>query len=198
MSSPPRDSSPPPTATGCRARWTRSCTRTSWRRTSRRAPTAAGPALWGTPLFQHAKTAGYLYQAHLRAEVRDRLGLEWGPVVNGAADLLAVPEQVRAVFSQRRAEILERQAELEAQTGRPVGDAGREVLAHTTRERKQYGVETHTWREEQRARAGEHGLGEREIAAAIEEGRERRSIAARWGRRATCSRSTTASPARTA
>ena len=142
------------------------------------ANVAQGPdgrwtGLWGTPLFQHAKTAGYLYQAHLRAEVRDRLGLEWGPVVNGAADLLAVPEPVRAVFSQRRAEILERQAELEAQTGRPVGDAGREVLAHTTRERKQYGVETHTWREEQRARAGEHGLGDREIAAAVGDGRER-------------------------
>ena len=142
------------------------------------ANVAQGPdgrwtGLWGTPLFQHAQTAGYLYQAQLRAEVRERLGLEWGPVVKGSADLTVVPEQVRTVFSQRRAEILAREVELEAQTGRPLGDAGRELVAHDTRERKQYGVETHTWREEQRARAAEHGLGAAEIAAALEQGRRR-------------------------
>ncbi|MDQ3810726.1 MAG: relaxase domain-containing protein, partial [Chloroflexota bacterium] len=129
--------------------------------------------LWGTPLFTEAKTAGYLYQAHLRAEVRDRLGLQWGPVVKGSAELLAVPEGVRAHFSKRRAEILRREAELIAQTGRPLGDGGRELVAHDTKERKQYGIETHTWREEQIAMAGEHGLDQQAITAAVDEGRRR-------------------------
>ncbi|MEY2513134.1 MAG: hypothetical protein QOJ89_492 [bacterium] len=136
-------------------------------------PDGRWTGLWGTPLYEHAQTAGYLYQAHLRAEVRDRLGLEWGPVVRGAAELVAVSEDVRRAFSQRRAEILAREAELEAQTGRRLGDGGRERVAHATRERKQYGVETHTWREEVCARASELGLGAPEIAAALERGRER-------------------------
>jgi conjugative relaxase-like TrwC/TraI family protein len=42
-------------------------------------------ALHGTPLYRAAQTAGFLYQAHLRARVVERLGLEWGAVRNGAA-----------------------------------------------------------------------------------------------------------------
>jgi conjugative relaxase-like TrwC/TraI family protein len=34
-------------------------------------------------LFAHAKTAGVLYQAHLRHELTRRLGVAWQPVVNG-------------------------------------------------------------------------------------------------------------------
>ena len=40
-------------------------------------------ALHHPSLYRAARTAGYLYQSHLRAAVRDRLGLEWGPVVQG-------------------------------------------------------------------------------------------------------------------
>jgi len=43
-----------------------------------RGPDGRWTALDGRHLYEHAKTAGYLYQAHLRAEVRERLGLEWG------------------------------------------------------------------------------------------------------------------------
>ena len=39
----------------------------------------------GAPLYRAAKTAGYLYQAHLRATISDRLGLEWAEVRKGAA-----------------------------------------------------------------------------------------------------------------
>ncbi len=46
-------------------------------------------ALHGAPLYRAAKTAGFLYQAHLRALVSERLGLEWGAVHNGAAELAA-------------------------------------------------------------------------------------------------------------
>ena len=38
-------------------------------------------------LFAHAKTAGVLYQAHLRHVLTVRLGVAWQPVVNGYADI---------------------------------------------------------------------------------------------------------------
>ena len=45
-------------------------------------------ALDATPIYQHAKAAGYLYQAHLRAAVRERLPwVRWGPVRNGMAEI---------------------------------------------------------------------------------------------------------------
>src|SRR5205807_4074763 len=59
-----------------------------------RGPDGRFTALFGAPLYRAAKTAGYLYQAHLRAEVTDRLGLMWGPVYKGAAELEATPPAV--------------------------------------------------------------------------------------------------------
>jgi conjugative relaxase-like TrwC/TraI family protein len=42
-------------------------------------------------LYLHAKTAGYLYQAQLRAELGRRLDVAFGPVTNGYADLEGIP-----------------------------------------------------------------------------------------------------------
>jgi conjugative relaxase-like TrwC/TraI family protein len=58
-------------------------------------------------IFAHAKTAGYLYQAHLRHELARRLGTEWGPVGNGVGELTAVDEPLRRLFSKRRTAIVE-------------------------------------------------------------------------------------------
>jgi conjugative relaxase-like TrwC/TraI family protein len=55
-------------------------------------------------VFAHAKTAGYLYEAHLRQLLVDRLGVEWRPVHNGTAELVGVPHRVVS-FSTRRTEI---------------------------------------------------------------------------------------------
>ena len=194
--SPARASSPRPTGIACRARWIRSCTRTWSARTSRAGPDGRWTALDGRHLYEHAKTAGYLYQAHLRAEVRERLGLEWGPVSKGAAELRALPAEVLAVFSRRRQEIVE--AAREAGVHDLASERGK-YLAVLTRERKQYGVETHTWREEVRARAGEHGLDRDAIARA----RRRRPsdgspTAQPTSRASTSARSATGSPASTA
>jgi len=57
-------------------------------------------------LFAHAKTAGVLYQAHLRHELTRRLGVAWQPVVNGHADIDGVDRQLIEAFSQRRAAIV--------------------------------------------------------------------------------------------
>src|SRR4051794_2308245 len=135
-----------------------------------RGPDGRWTALDGRQLYEHAKTAGYLYQAHLRAEVRERLGLEWGPVSKGAADLRALPAEVLTEFSRRRQEIVE--AAREAGVQDLASERGK-YLAVLTRERKQYGVETHTWREEVRARAGEHGLDHHVIAELVDDGHRR-------------------------
>ncbi|WP_272478123.1 relaxase domain-containing protein [Baekduia alba] len=57
-------------------------------------------------MYAHGKTAGYLYQASLRAELSERLGVTWQPVQRGTADIAGVPRHLVEHFSQRRAEIL--------------------------------------------------------------------------------------------
>ncbi len=124
----------------------------------------------GAPLYRAAKTAGYLYQAQLRATISDRLGLEWGEVRKGAAELAGVPAEILVEFSKRRHEML-RAAEL---GGISLDTkAGGEAAALATRERKEYGIDTGTWREEIHARASELGFGRDEITELLEQGRER-------------------------
>jgi conjugative relaxase-like TrwC/TraI family protein len=124
-------------------------------------------ALDATPIYQHAKAAGYLYQAHLRTAVRERLPwVRWGPVRNGMAEIEQFAPGVLREFSTRRRQIVERERELLA-AGVDVGDSGREAIAHATRSRKRYGVDTAPWRDVVRARAAEHGLGPPELAALV-------------------------------
>ncbi len=131
-------------------------------------------ALHHPSLYRAARTAGFLYQAHLRAAVRDRLGLEWSAVVKGAAELQAVPADVLATFSQRRAQVQAAIDAREAEIGRPLTRAERSQWgAIATRERKQYGIETHTWREEITARAAEHGLDRELVDRVVARGVER-------------------------
>ncbi|MEX0592555.1 MAG: MobF family relaxase [Nitriliruptoraceae bacterium] len=72
---------------------------------------AVDDGVWRTldsrALFVHARTAGFLYQAQLRFELTRMLGVEWGPVVNGHADLKAVPREWIDHFSRRRTAIVE-------------------------------------------------------------------------------------------
>src|SRR5215212_3669790 len=117
-------------------------------------------ALHGYPIFQHAKAAGALYQAHLRAAVRERLPwTRWGEVRNGMAELEGVPTEVLAHFSRRRAEIVE-WLEAENRSGRQSA----EKAALATRESKADPVPLAPWCERVRAEAAEHGLGRRELA----------------------------------
>jgi conjugative relaxase-like TrwC/TraI family protein len=104
-------------------------------------------ALDATPIYQHAKAAGFLYQAHLRAAVRERLPwVRWGPVRNGMAEIKHIAPAVLWEFSTRRRQIEERERELAA-AGVQVGDGGREAIAHATRARKRYGIDTAPWRD---------------------------------------------------
>ena len=48
---------------------------------------------------------GGLYQSVLRAELTDRFGVEWRPIVNGQAEIAGVPDELLDVFSKRSADI---------------------------------------------------------------------------------------------
>ncbi len=86
-------------------------------------------------LYLHAKTAGYLYEVHLRAELATRLGVGWEPVRNGIADISGISDPVLRGFSTRRAEI---EAEM---TSRGTSSArAAEVAALETRQAKDYRV----------------------------------------------------------
>jgi conjugative relaxase-like TrwC/TraI family protein len=135
-----------------------------------RGPDGRYTALHAAPLYRAAKTAGYLYQAHLRALVSERLGLEWGEVRKGAAELDAIPELVLVEFSKRRQEMIA--AADRGGIGLETKAAG-EAAALATRDRKQYDIDTRTWLGEVRARAAELGLGREEIEELLIAGEER-------------------------
>jgi conjugative relaxase-like TrwC/TraI family protein len=62
-------------------------------------------ALDGRPLYSWLSPVGHLYEAHLRWELTRRLGVDWGPVRNGIADVAGIPKPVLREFSTRRREI---------------------------------------------------------------------------------------------
>ena len=115
-------------------------------------PDGRWTALDARHLYRHAKTAGYLYQAVLRRELTERVGVKWEPVQRGAADVQGVPRDVIEHFSQRRAEIVQHMAK---HGGRSAAAA--QVAALETRRAKQ-GIPVDRLRELWRSRAAEHGL----------------------------------------
>jgi conjugative relaxase-like TrwC/TraI family protein len=115
-------------------------------------------ALDGRALYAHQRTAGFLYQAALRRNLTETLGVEWEPVRNGAAEIRGIDDQVLKHFSRRSQEIRERLGQLDARSARAA-----EVAALETRRAKDYNVPTDRLREEWRARAGELGLDRRAL-----------------------------------
>jgi conjugative relaxase-like TrwC/TraI family protein len=91
-------------------------------------------ALDGQQLYAQAKTAGTLYQAALRHELRE-LGLAWAVRDNGLAELADVPHRVLRAFSRRRVEIEQAMAEHGTSSR-----AGAQAATLGTRKAKDYGV----------------------------------------------------------
>ena len=56
-------------------------------------------------LKRHQRTIGGLYQSVLRAELTQRLGVGFGPIVNGQAEIAGMPAELLDVFSKRSAAI---------------------------------------------------------------------------------------------
>jgi conjugative relaxase-like TrwC/TraI family protein len=129
-----------------------------------KGPDGRWTRLYHPAIYEHAKTAGYLFEAHLRDELTRRLGVRWREVRNGIAEIEGVdPEHLRA-FSTRRAEILEA-------AGKGASARARQVAALDTRRAKERDLTTESLRERWRAKAAELGLDREAILRAV--GRER-------------------------
>jgi conjugative relaxase-like TrwC/TraI family protein len=131
-------------------------------------PDGRWTALDGRAVYAHAKTTGYLYQAVLRRELTRSLGVAWGPVRNGAADLAGVPRAVIEAFSQRRRLITARMRLLGVRSAK-----GAQAVTLATRTAKETGVTEQGLRERWRRRAAAHGFGERKVAALLGRAEER-------------------------
>jgi conjugative relaxase-like TrwC/TraI family protein len=68
-------------------------------------PTGRWLSLDARFLKHQQRTIGWIYDAALRAELTGRLGVEWGPMMGGQAELTVVPAEVRDRFSQRSAQV---------------------------------------------------------------------------------------------
>jgi conjugative relaxase-like TrwC/TraI family protein len=110
-------------------------------------------ALDGQRLYRRAKTAGYLYQAHLREELGRELGVGFREVHRGAAEIAGIPDEALLGFSQRRQEIKARMGERGEDSRRAA-----EMATLATRKTKNYGIARGDQRAEWRRRAGEMGL----------------------------------------
>ncbi len=77
--------------------------------------------------------AGYLYEAHLRAELSRALGVRWREPVKGMAEIEGVPEEAIRAFSTRRQSLVEHMEAMGTS-----GFAAARVAALATRERKEH------------------------------------------------------------
>jgi conjugative relaxase-like TrwC/TraI family protein len=129
-----------------------------------RAPDGEWRALDGEAILKtYRLAAGYLYEAQLRQELTQRLGLEWTEPVKGMAELERVPEETIRAFSTRRQSLVEHMEALGTE-----GFAAARVAALATREAKEQ-IDLPQLREDWQARAAEHGLGRRELEALVPE-----------------------------
>jgi Ti-type conjugative transfer relaxase TraA len=115
-------------------------------------------ALDGRPLFGWAKTAGYLYEAQLRAELTRRLGVTWDPVSNGISDIIGIDREVVWEFSQRRQQIEDHLDERGLTSARAA-----QIAAYATRQAKDPTVTVDDLLPEWRVRAAAFGIDERTL-----------------------------------
>ena len=117
-------------------------------------------------IYEHAKAASYIYEAHLRDELTQRLGVRWREVVNGLSEIEGFdPDHLRA-FSTRREQILEA-------AGEGASARARQIATLETREAKDRDLSTESLRDLWRAKVEEIGLTHESIRATL--GHERQA-----------------------
>lgn len=126
-------------------------------------PSADGrwSAIDSARVYRWAKTLGYLYQAELRHHLTATLGVGWGPVRNGTAEIAGIPAELTAAFSTRRAAIT---AALETAGGHSARAAQAATLA--TRAPKASVADLESLRGEWAHRAGTLGA-DRDLVAGL-------------------------------
>jgi conjugative relaxase-like TrwC/TraI family protein len=122
-----------------------------------KGPDGRWSRLYHPAIYNHAKTASYIYEAHLRHELTQRLGVRWQPVLKGIADIAGfTPAQLQR-FSTRRAEIL-------AVAGEGASARAMQIATLATRKAKDRDLTSESLREAWRVKGAEVGL-ERETIA---------------------------------
>jgi conjugative relaxase-like TrwC/TraI family protein len=107
--------------------------------------------LYHPAIYDHAKTAGYIYEAHLRDELTHRLGVRWQEPNNGITEIEGFdPDHLRA-FSTRRQQILEA-------AGEGASARARQIATLATREAKDRDLTTESLRDLWREKATQLGL----------------------------------------
>jgi conjugative relaxase-like TrwC/TraI family protein len=125
-----------------------------------KGPDGKWTRLYHPAIFEHAQTASYIYEAHLRHELTRRLGIEWQPPRKGIAEIKGFADEWLKAFSTRRAEILE------AVGGADASARARQVATLATRKTKE-ALELGNLRERWQAKAEEIGLNRDAITATM-------------------------------
>ncbi len=110
-------------------------------------------ALDARPLYRWCRPVGHLYEAQLRFELTRPLGVGWGRVRNGIADMAGVPTDAIDAFSTRRRQIVEH-LEAHGETG---GRAA-QIAAYATRNAKDTNATPENLIDGWRTKAAAHGL----------------------------------------
>ncbi len=122
-----------------------------------KGPDGRWSRLYHPAIYNHAKTASYIYEAHLRHELTQRLGVQWQPVLKGIADIRGFSTGELRRFSTRRAEIL-------AAAGEGASARAMQIATLTTRKAKDRDLTTESLREAWRVKGAEVGLDRETIA----------------------------------
>jgi conjugative relaxase-like TrwC/TraI family protein len=117
----------------------------------------------GRWLYLHSSTAGYLYEAQLRRELTVGLGVEWGPIKDGIADVVGIDADVRGHFSDRRKEIEEHLDEVGFRTARAA-----QVATLATRTAKKATLDEGSMRNVWEIKAAEIGWDPADLALALD------------------------------
>ena len=125
-----------------------------------KGPDGRWSRLYHPAIYEHAKTASYIYEAHLRHELTLRLGVEWEPVVKGLADIRGFSRDEIRRFSTRRAEIL-------AAAGEGASARAMQIATLETRQAKERDLTTESLREAWRVKGEEIGLDREAIAGRL-------------------------------
>jgi conjugative relaxase-like TrwC/TraI family protein len=127
-----------------------------------RADDGTWSALDGRGVYAHAPAAAGLYHAQLRHELTTRLGVTWGPLDRGRADVVGIGVDARREFSQRAAAIAGHLAERGL-----TGQRASEVAGHVTRPAKDTTLSADDLRPRWRAQAASVGLGPQRLEAVL-------------------------------
>ncbi|HEY1855419.1 MAG TPA: MobF family relaxase [Solirubrobacterales bacterium] len=125
-----------------------------------KGPDGRWSRLYHPAIYEHARTAGFIYEAHLRHELTRRLGVEWGRVINGIADIRGYSAEELRRFSTRRAEII-------AAAGEGASARAMQIATLETRKAKDRDLTTESLREAWRVKGEEVGLDRETIAARL-------------------------------